>query len=182
MSHRIKSVASAVLMALVASALVAGMESPSLNDAQIAHIAVTADDIDIAYAHLALALSANPRIREFAETMVSDHTAVNSKAATLAGELGLTPEDNSVSRQLREQARAKIEELSRLRGAEFDVAYATNELAYHRAVNGVLRDTLIPGTSNPRLKQLLESAVPVFLAHEKHAEKLNAVVVARGRR
>ncbi len=142
---------------------------------------MTADDIDIAYAHLALALSENPQIRQFAETMISDHTAVNSKAGALAGELGVTPEDNSLSRQLREQARAKVDELSQLRGAEFDLAYATNELAYHRAVNAVLSDTLIPGTSNPRLKRLLESAVPIFLAHEKHAEKLNTMVVA-GRR
>ena len=47
-------------------------DGPGLGDAQIAHIAVTADNIDIAYAHLALALSDNPAVRRFAETMISE--------------------------------------------------------------------------------------------------------------
>ena len=37
-------------------------EDPSkLNDLQIAHVAYTADNIDIRYAHLALALTSNPK-------------------------------------------------------------------------------------------------------------------------
>lgn len=169
-----------VALATVASAQMSdtGMKSmsvdkPGLNDAQIAHIAVTADNIDIAYAHLALAFSTNPEIRRFAETMVADHSTVNAKAAALAQKLGLTPEDNAVSQQLNEQAKAKMNELSQKRGAEFDRAYASNELAYHAAVNAVVRDTLVPGTRNAELKKLLESAVPVFLAHEEHARRLN---------
>ena len=37
-----------------------------LNDLEIAHTAYTADNIDIRYAHLALAISTNPAVREFA--------------------------------------------------------------------------------------------------------------------
>lgn len=147
-----------------------------LNDAQIAHIAVTADNIDIAYAHLALAFSKNPEVRQFAETMISDHTAVNGKAAALAQRLGLTPQDNEVSRELNAQAKAKMNELSQKRGAEFDRAYVANELAYHEAVNAAVRDTLIPGAQNPELKKLLQSAVPIFLAHEEHVRKLDGKI------
>lgn len=149
-------------------------DGPQLSDAQIAHIAVTADDIDIAYAHLALALSTNPDVRRFAESMIADHGAVNGKAAALAKKLGLTPEDNPVSRQLSQQAKEKMDELSRMRGVEFDRAYAANELAYHSAVNAAVRDALLPSTRNPELKKLLESAVPLFLGHEEHARRLDA--------
>ena len=45
-------------------------DSPAdLNDLEIAHVAYTADNIDIRYAHLALAISnnpADPRIRQHA--------------------------------------------------------------------------------------------------------------------
>lgn len=151
-------------------------DAPGLPDAQIAHIAVTADDIDIAYAHLALALSENAEIRRFAGTMISDHGAVTAKAAALAKKLGLTPEDNEVSQQLLQQAKTKMNELSALRGAAFDRAYAANELAYHSAVNAAVRDSLIPSARNAELKKLLQSAVPIFLAHEEHARRLTDTV------
>lgn len=151
-------------------------EMAPLDDARIAHIAVTADNIDIAYAHLVLALSKNPEVRRFAELMIADHSAVNAKAAALAQKLGVTPQDNEISQQLIDQASDKMDELSQKRGANFDRAYAANELAYHQAVNAAVRDTLIPNTKNPELKKLLESAVPIFLAHEEHARRLNKAV------
>ena len=45
------------------------------SDAEIAHIAYTADVIDIRYAHIALGISHDPALREFAETMIRDHSA-----------------------------------------------------------------------------------------------------------
>lgn len=47
-----------------------------LNDLQIAHAAYTADVIDIEYAKIALAKTKNPEVRQFAELMIRDHTAV----------------------------------------------------------------------------------------------------------
>lgn len=148
-------------------------EMKPLNDAQIAHIAVTADEIDIAYAHLALAFSKDAEVRRFADSMIADHSAVNAKAAALAQELGLSPQENEVSQQLMAQAKEKMDELSQMRGAAFDRAYLANELAYHEAVNAAVRDVLIPGATNPQLKKLLQSAVPLFAGHEQHVRRLN---------
>ena len=47
--------------------------------------------------------------------MVTDHTAVNEQAAALAQRLGVTPEDNDVSRSLRNgaaEARRNLEGLA----------------------------------------------------------------------
>ena len=56
-------------------------QSPAdLNDLEIAHVAYTADNIDIRYAHLALAKSQNPKVQDFARTMIRDHSAVNEQA------------------------------------------------------------------------------------------------------
>ena len=51
-----------------------------MSDLEYAHIAYTAGNIDIRYAHLALALSNNPEVHEFANTMIRDHMAVNEAA------------------------------------------------------------------------------------------------------
>ena len=62
---------------------VAAAQSAQPNDAQIAHIAYTAGQIDIAASKQALAKSKDKAVREFAETMVRDHAAVNDQALAL---------------------------------------------------------------------------------------------------
>jgi putative membrane protein len=77
------------------------------NDGQIAHIAYTAGQIDIKAAQLALQKSKNKEVRDFAENMVHDHTAVNDQALALVKKLNVTPEDNDTSKALVKQAQAK---------------------------------------------------------------------------
>jgi len=144
-----------------------------LSDVEMAHVAVTANNTDIAYAHLALAFSENPEIREFAQTMIRDHSAVNRQVAALAKKLGVTAQDNEVSRQLRQNAERIKDELSGLRGAEFDRRYAQNEAAYHQAVNGLVAETFIPNIDNAEVRAAFEGALEIFLVHQRHAEKLD---------
>ena len=137
-----------------------------LNDLQIAHVAYVADNIDIKYAHLALALSDSPAVRGFAETMVSDHNKVNEQALALLEKLGAQPQDNFLSRSLQENSRDIVNELAALRGIEFDLRYAENELAYHQAVNNLVANAFIPNIENPEVKALFEAGLKIFRAHE----------------
>lgn len=143
------------------------------NDLEVAHIAYTAGAIDIRYAHLALALSEDPKVRNFAEIMIRDHTAVNRKALALVKKLQITPQDNAMSQQLNEQAGQIRNELSQLRGKPLDQRYASNELAYHQTVNHVLESKFIPNVKNAELKALLMSALRTFKVHEAHAATMN---------
>lgn len=146
------------------------------NDAQIAHIAYTAGQIDVDAGKQALAKSHNPAVRAFAEEMVRDHAAVNDKALALVTKLGVTPEANATSTALSAQAAQKHAELDKLDGAAFDRAYVANEVAYHNTVNGALRGLLIPAANNGELKSLLETGLVLFSEHQKHAEHLAASV------
>ena len=164
-------------LAVAATASLTAMSSPAtaqadLSDTEMAHVAVTASEIDIAYAHLALALSDNPEVRAFAETMIRDHTAVNEQVAALARRLGVTARDNALSRQLAIDAQKTKNELSGLRGAAFDRRYAENEWAYHRAVNGVVADAFVPNADNAEVREAFEGALTIFRGHESHAERL----------
>ena len=148
-------------------------ESPAeLNDLEIAHVAYTADEIDIRYAHLALAISKNPAIHEFARTMIRDHTAVNAEALALLQELKVQPQDNFLSQKLNSDADKLVAEMSQLSGAAFDKRYAENELGYHQAVNGLVENTFIPNIETPQVKELFERALKIFKAHEHHAEMM----------
>lgn len=160
-------IAAAVLATLVATPVMA--EDP-MNDLEIAHTAYTAGQIDIRYAHLALALSEDGNVREFASTMLRDHSAVNEAAVALITELNVTPQDNGLSMALSSGANAKVEELTGLRGKAFDCAYATNELGYHQVVNKTVEGNFIPNVTVAPLKDLLVDALATFKQHEKHAE------------
>jgi putative membrane protein len=142
------------------------------SDAEIAHIAYTAGALDVTAAKQALAKSHNAEVRSFAEVMVRDHQAVNDQALALVKKLGVTPADNATSQALANQAAATHDRLAKLDGAAFDRAYAQNEAAYHQAVNGALKTTLIPSADNGELKSLLETGLTLFGEHQAHAEQL----------
>lgn len=142
------------------------------NDAQIAHIAYTAGELDVKASKQALAKSHNKAVRSFAQTMVRDHSAVNDQALALVKKLGVTPQDNATSEALTKGAKEKQLELSKLSGKAFDRAYVQNEVAFHRTVNGALSTTLIPSAHNAELKSLLETGLTLFQEHQKHAEQL----------
>jgi len=163
-------------IAAVAAFAVAGVANAAgaPNDAQIAHIAYTAGVIDVAAAKQALAKSKNPQVRDFAQEMVRDHTAVNNKALALVKKLHVTPQDNPTSQSLQAAAKQKQAELGKLSGHAFDVAYANNEIAFHKTVNSALASTLIPNAHNPELKSLLQTGLKLFQEHQQHAEQLAA--------
>ena len=148
-------------------------QSPTdLNDLEIAHVAYVADNIDIRYAHLALAISTDPAVREFAQTMIRDHTAVNEQALALLAKLGAQPQDNFLSQDLQSNSEQIVDEMSKLRGADFDRRYAENELAYHKAVNDLVENAFIPNIENAEVKALFETGLQIFKAHEGHASMM----------
>src|ERR1041385_2083051 len=104
------------------------------TDPQIAMIVVTADNVDIAAGKLAAKKSTNPKVKEFAESMVRDHTSVNKQASDLAKKLKLTPEQSPTSQNLKSGGDKTLTTLRGLSGAEFDKAYIDNEVTYHEAV------------------------------------------------
>ncbi len=145
---------------------------PLLGDPEIAHVAVTANTIDIEAGEVAKTKAANAEVKAFAQTMISDHTSVNQQAAALAQKLGVTPADNAVSQQLKTEADAAKADLATKSGAEFDRAYIAREVAYHQGVLDALDQTLIPGTQNAELKAFLEKVRPAIAAHLQMAQQL----------
>jgi putative membrane protein len=146
--------------------------APDLSDAEVAHVAVTANSIDIDLARFAETRSKNGEVRKFAATMITDHSAVNAQAGALAGKLGVTPRDNAVSQSLLQGAKDARAALEPLKDSAFDRAYIEREVAYHQAVLDALDGLLIPTSSNAELKKLLVDVRPAFAAHLAHAKTL----------
>lgn len=148
--------------------------APALTDANIAAIVVAANNADILYADLALAKSQDAAVREFATMVKKDHQSVNEAAVALVTRLKVTPVDNEISFDLRDDAETKRLVFRDLEGFAFDSAYSANEVSYHQQVLGAIDGALIPSAQNTELKALLVQVRPAVAAHLEHARTLAA--------
>ena len=149
-------------------------EAPNLSDPEVAHVAVTANAIDVDLAQFAQSRTRTAAVRQFAQTMITDHNAVNAQAAALAKKLGVTPADNAVSQSLQAGAADARKSLEPLQGAAFERAYMDREVAYHQAVLDAIDTVLVPTTENAELKKLLVDVRPAIAAHLEHAKQVRA--------
>jgi putative membrane protein len=168
--------APALTLALSLSIATGLASAQPINDAQIASIVVTANQVDIDAGKLAASHSTTAEIKKFAQLMVTDHTGVNKAAIDLATRLKVTPQDNSTSRGLKADGDKHLARLKTLSGAAFDKAYVDREVAYHQQVLEAVDKVLIPHASNAELKALLTKVRPAFVAHLEHAKHLQQSV------
>jgi putative membrane protein len=160
--------------AAVALAPASTVFAQSPNDAQIASIVVTANQVDIDAGKLAASKTSNADVKTFAQQMVTDHTGVNKQAVELVTRLKVTPEDNATSQSLKSGGDTNLTTLKGLSGAAFDKAYIDHEVAYHQQVLDAVDKVLIPSASNADLKALLVKVRPAFVAHLEHAKHVQA--------
>ena len=159
---------------LPAGTLAAETKASAPTDAEIAHIVVTSDQIDINAGKAAQDKTQNSKVKSFAASMVRDHSLVTKQAENLAKKLKLSPQDNDTSKTLKANADSNLATMNNLKGDAFDKAYIDQEVAFHQVVLESLDKTLIPNAKNKQLKALLVKTRPTIEAHLKHAKSLQA--------
>jgi putative membrane protein len=146
------------------------------NDAQIAAIVVTANQVDIDAGKLAASKGTSPDVKAFGQMMVSDHTGVNKSASELVTKLGVKPEDNPTAQSIKSGGADNVKNLQQMSGAAFDKAYIDHEIVYHETVLDAMDKTLIPNAQNAELKALLVKVRPAFVAHRDKAKQIQATL------
>jgi len=159
---------------LFVAAGVAVAQAP--NDAQIAAIVVTANQVDIDAGKLAESRGHDKDVKAFGKQMVTDHTGVNKQAVALVSKLKVTPQDNPTSKSLKKAGDDNLKALKGLQGAAFDKAYIDHEVAYHQQVLDAIDKTLIPSAQNAELKALLVAVRPAFVGHLEHAKSIQTAL------
>jgi putative membrane protein len=143
-----------------------------IGDAEIAHVVVTANNVDIEAGNLAKKKAKQEDVQGYAHRMITDHTDVNQQAKDLAAKLNVTPKDNPISQSLKADGKKNLDKLKNLSGKEFDKAYIEGEIALHEKVINVADTKLVPNVKNDELKALLVKVRPSLVSHLEHAQKL----------
>ena len=149
------------------------------NDAQIVANCLNANHSDIHAGQLADSMGSNPRVKAFAQTMVRDHSALNTVTLQLATKLGMTPQDNPSALGIMSNEVKNVNRLKQLKGATFDTAYINHEVEYHARFIALLDKTLIPSAQNQELKTLLTEVRPMFEAHLALGKQIQASLERR---
>jgi len=141
----------------------------ALSDAQIVQITETVDSGEIEQAQLAKTKAKDPKVKQFAARMVTQHTEAKQKGATLAKKAGLTPAESDVAKDLKTQASADLDTLKNTKPADFDAVYMTSQVKAHDAALKLITNRLIPAANDATLKAHLETVRATVEHHFKDA-------------
>lgn len=162
----------------------AGMNGRGMNasasmmtDANVAAVAHASNMDEIQTSQLALQRSQNAQVRQFAQMMVTEHTAVDQQMMQMLQAKGMAPQPNQPAQAAMEATRATLASLGQRSGMDFDRAYMMHQVAAHRWTLTSLDQSLIPSTRDDQMKEFLRTRVrPAVAMHLEQAMRINASV------
>jgi putative membrane protein len=149
-----------------------------LNDGQIAGIASRVDLAEIDAGKLALQRGKSAKAKQFAQHMVTAHTAVEAKLTALLKAQKIVVGESPVCDKLTVDTSAQKQTLIAKSGADFDRAYLSAQLQDHQDVLDLLDNKLIPQAQNPQLKAALEDTRKKVVDHIQMAKDALATLPA----
>ena len=133
-----------------------------------ANTAAASDAFEIAESQLAATSAHSAAIKSFAKKMIEGHTGSTAKLKTVTAGLSpaITPDPTLTPDQ-----QAKVDALKVKTGADFDTAYAADQVAAHQATLDALKSYSTSGDV-PGLKTFATGLIPTVTAHLNMAKGL----------
>ncbi|MBP6830636.1 MAG: DUF4142 domain-containing protein [Deltaproteobacteria bacterium] len=152
-----------------------GLDSPdmTLSEGEIVATVAAFNRGEITLGTFAQGRASRRDVREFARSMVSEHTEAGTRMSVLARRLNLTSIEGTESLRLTAEAAATRQQLSRLRGSVFDRAFLDAQIAAHSELIELIDHKLISSAHAADLRTALQSDIrPMVAAHLAHARSL----------
>ena len=159
----------AVALGLASVAGVAGAQatSPTADaDKTFVQNAALSDYTEITFSQLAVTKATNPKVKAYAQKMITDHQALEAKMKPEADKLGVTPPTalDSTHQQLYDQ-------LNQASGADFDKQYMTAmDQDHHKALDLFKQEEST--TQDKELKPIVKGGEKVVAQHTTMADKM----------
>jgi putative membrane protein len=146
-----------------------------MTDANVAAVAHASNMDEIQTSQVALQRSQNAQVRQFAQQMITEHTAVDQQMQQMLQAKGMAMQPNAAAQAAMQATAATVANLGRRTGMDFDRAYMMHQVQAHRWTLTSLDRTLIPSTRDPEMKSFLSTRVrPAVAMHLEVAERMHA--------
>lgn len=132
-------------------------------------MASSANLFEIDSSRLALTHTNNPQIRQFADTMIKDHTAAGEKLKTTVAATGM---GDQMPTQVDPQMQGKLTALEGKDGAEFDAAYFDAQTEAHKQAIQLFSNCANSCDDTPAVKQFAATTLPTLQMHQVHLQGL----------
>lgn len=129
--------------------------------------AASGDQFEIQSSQLALQMSSNPAVRNFANLLIADHARMSQALAAAATAGGLTPPAPAL-------LPAQQSTLDRLRttGPNFDAAFRGVQIGAHQQALQLMQNYAVSGDV-PVLRNAAQQAIPIIQSHLSQAQMLS---------
>lgn len=154
---------------LMAKAAVMG---GGLTDGQIAAIVMAANQGEVQQGSAAQARTSSNTVRQFAQQMVTEHSAALAQAQTLFTQQGITPEPNPTSMALTAESQQIVTQINARTGTSLDRYYMQSQVAVHSAVLATIDTLLLPSAQNGALRNLLQVQRAQVAMHLQEAREI----------
>ena len=128
--------------------------------------------LEIRLGSLAARRSTNSAVKQFAQRMVTDHTAMGNEWTSLANRLRL-----STTSALDVNQQQVVSRLSAVPAADFDREYMSTSVQFHQNVIGLFQNGG-PSAQSPEVRQLAAKGLPVLEQHLTMAQQVASQVGA----
>jgi predicted outer membrane protein len=128
---------------------------------------------EIQLASLAQTRTQTPAVQNFANMMVSDHTAALQSLANVSAQTGIAAANSALQMQLHQEAADMMTMLSALPTAPaFETAYVQGQVMMHGKVLSIIDQQLLPITTTPALRTEVMSQRATVARHLTEAQAL----------
>ena len=130
--------------------------------------AAESSNAEIAAGKMAVSMTKNAEVKQFAQQMIAEHTKANNDLKPVAEKKSVTlPTD------INAEHKAMAADMSKLSGEAFDKAYMTGQVADHEKTVALLQSQIDGGT-DADAKAIATKMLPVVKMHLEMAQKINA--------
>jgi putative membrane protein len=142
-----------------------------LNDAQIAAVILTLNGGELAEAQLAQSKAMGKDVRQLADRMAAEHKLEKSREHAILQHAQITPSDNAVSMQMKNDSQQNLTNLQNARGRDFDREYVEVLIKGHNQAIDLV-DRILPNVKNPELKTDVQALRGKLEQHLRESEKV----------
>jgi putative membrane protein len=150
------------------------------TDAEVVGVVMEANSGEVAAGQLAVTRAQVNGTRQFAMTMVEDHTAANQTLMTFSQNSGITPAPSALRTKVATEGQQTLATLQAQPAATFDQAYLQSQVTMHTEVLMLLDTQLLPVVQNPTLRADLTTMRATVATHLAAAQSLLAGLTADG--
>lgn len=171
---KVKFLSLPLAMAAIVVTVPAYAEEASSKTLRFIEKAAVSGMYELESSKLALATSADPEVKAFAQMMIDDHEKANAglNAAVLAAGLTPTPE---LPKILDKDHQDELNDLKTKTGTDFDEEYVSDQEDAHEDAVALFKDYAADG-DNTVLQKFASETLPTLEAHKKHVESLDSTI------